>query len=235
MKLIQCFAVAATLLCGNAGAQEIVPADITISGAMRNVMRKGELFATIQLDTIRDSKHLYGMGPVEYLKGELLVVDGHGYKAVVADSQHMRVTETLNVGAPFFGYTRVENWQAVELPETVHTLSDLEQLLLHSVGNMAGPFFFKIEGAVDSASIHLVNLPNGTKVNSPETAHQGQINYPVTHRQATLIGFFSTDHKTIFTHHTTFQHIHLITHDKQLMGHLDYLNLKQGKLWVAVK
>jgi len=52
---------------------------VQISGAMRNVMWKGELFGTIDCDTIADKTHLYGLGPVEYLTGEILIIDGVGY------------------------------------------------------------------------------------------------------------------------------------------------------------
>ena len=47
--------------------------DVHIVGAMKNVMRKGELFATIDLDSLSNKTHLYGMGPVEYLTGELSI------------------------------------------------------------------------------------------------------------------------------------------------------------------
>jgi acetolactate decarboxylase len=44
------------------------------------------------------------------------------------------------------------------------------------------------------------------------------------------IGFFSTEHKAIFTHHDTFLHMHLITTDRQKMGHLDEVFLKKGTI-----
>lgn len=58
----------------------------------------------------------------------------------------------------------------------------------------------------------------------------GQVNYPLNNEQAEIIGFFSTEHKTIFTHHDTFLHIHLMTTDKQKMGHLDEVWFKKGRM-----
>jgi acetolactate decarboxylase len=43
---------------------------VNIVGAMRNVMWKGQLQGSINLDTISDRKNLYGLGPVEGLAGE---------------------------------------------------------------------------------------------------------------------------------------------------------------------
>ncbi|HWR32695.1 MAG TPA: heavy metal-binding domain-containing protein, partial [Chitinophagaceae bacterium] len=56
---------------------------VKIAGAMMKVMRQGELYGTIDLDTISNKEHLYGVGPVEYLKGELMIIDGKSYKSTV--------------------------------------------------------------------------------------------------------------------------------------------------------
>ena len=97
------------------------------------------------------------------------------------------------------------------------------------------PFIFKLEGIIEKATIHIVNLPKGSKVSSPDDAHQGQINYHLQNEQVEIIGFFSTEHKAILTHHDTFLHMHLITKDKTKMGHLDEVLLKNGiKLYLPV-
>ena len=199
-----------------------------IIGAMKNVMRKGELFATIDIDTIANKKHLYGLGPLEYLTGEIMLVDGKGYKAVVINDTTMRVTETFALKAPFFGYANVESWVETAIPDTILTIPQLETFLNESTQNYPRPFFFKLTATVNDASIHIVNLPAGTKVSSPEEAHQGQKSFEIRNKTVALIGFFSTEHKAIFTHHDTYVHIHLITDDRQQMGHLDALNIKKG-------
>src|SRR5690606_28291475 len=87
---------------------------------------------------------------------------------------------------------------------------------------------FKLTGEIETAKIHIVNLPKGSKVSSPQEAHKGQTNFPLTNEQVEIIGFFSTEHKGIFTHHNTNLHMHLITNDKLKMGHLDEFTLKKG-------
>jgi acetolactate decarboxylase len=67
-------------------------------------------------------------------------------------------------------------------------------------------------------------------VSSPDEAHKGQINYELKNEQAYIVGFFSTVHKAIFTHHDTFLHLHLMTTDKQKMGHLDEVLFKKGTM-----
>jgi acetolactate decarboxylase len=45
-----------------------------------------------------------------------------------------------------------------------------------------------------------------------------------------MVGFFSTEHQAVFTHHDTFMHLHLMTEDKKQMGHLEELRFKPGQM-----
>lgn len=197
--------------------------NVTIVGAMRNVMWKGELEGNINLDTIANKKNLFGLGPVEYLAGEILIIDGKSYKSTVVSDTEMSVEETYTINAPFFGYANIPNWEEQTMPNSIRTIQDLEQYLDQISKASSRPFMFKLTGIVDHATIHIVNLPKGSKVSSPDEAHKGQINYQLENERADIIGFFSTEHKAIFTHHDTFLHMHLITSDRQKMGHLDEL------------
>ncbi len=209
--------------------------DINIVGEMKNVMWKGQLYGTINLDTIANKEHLYGFGPVEYLAGELLIMDGKSYQSTVVNDSVMKVEENFKVKAPFFAYANIDKWKEEKLPDSIQTMKQLEDYLTISTKKIKQPFMFKLKGVVDSASIHIVNLPKGSKVTSPEQAHKGQINYTIKNEQSEVIGFFSTEHKAIFTHHDTFLHMHLITQDKSKMGHIDALTFKKNnmKLYIA--
>src|SRR5690554_7935658 len=66
---------------------------VKVSGAMSNVMKKGQLQGTILLDTIQNKKNLYGLGPKEYLKGELLVIDGKSYVSSVKNDGSIGIEE----------------------------------------------------------------------------------------------------------------------------------------------
>jgi acetolactate decarboxylase len=201
---------------------------VTIVGAMKNVMHKGELFATIDLDTIKNKTHLYGLGPLEYLQGEILIVDGKGYKSIVENDTSMKVTKTMEMKAPFFGYSNIDSWTETEFPDNISNVKQLEKFLDQTTKNYPRPFLFKLTATVDSATIHIVNLAKGTKVSSPEEAHKGQKSFYIKNKNVEMLGFFSTEHQAIFTHHDTYVHIHLITDDKQKMGHLEELMIKKG-------
>jgi len=204
--------------------------EVKIVGQMKNVMWKGELYGNINLDTITNKTSLYGLGPVEYLAGEILIIDGKSYKSTVTPDTTMKVEETYNIKAPFFGYANISKWTKQTLPHSIQTIQQLETYLEKVTKNSPRPFMFKLTGTVEQAIIHIVNLPKGSKVSSPDEAHKGQKNYELKNEQADIVGFFSTEHKAIFTHHDTFLHMHLMTTDKQKMGHLDEVLFKKGTM-----
>lgn len=208
-------------------AQTSNPA-VKVVGEMRSVMWKGELQGTIDLDTLSTKAHLYGLGPVEYLAGELLVLDGKAFRSTVVSPTEMLVEETFQVKAPFFSYTTVEQWKEQKLPASVRTIKQLESYLDYLTKGSSRPFFFRLVGTAETAEIHVVNLPKGASVSSPDEAHQGKTSYPIANETVEIVGFFSTAHQAIFTHHDTFLHMHLITEDRKKMGHLDQLLLQKG-------
>lgn len=202
--------------------------EVKIVGAMRNVMLNGQLYGTISLDTISNKDHLYGLGPVEYLTGEIVILDGKSYVSTVRSDSTMQVEETYNIKAPFFGYANIERWNTQLFPDTVYNLQHLERYLDQITQSSTRPFMFLIRGTADHAAIHVMNLPPGLNVNSPAEAHKWQTTYFLTNEEVEIVGFFSTEHQTIFTHHDTYLHMHLITADKRKMGHLEDLFLKKG-------
>jgi acetolactate decarboxylase len=209
--------------------------DIKIVGAMKNVMWKGELESKIELDTILNKNGLYGIGPVSYLAGELLINDGQSYISKVTSDSTMTVEKSFDISAPFFVYANVTEWNEFELPSNIISIQDLEKFIDEKTTEFKRPFVFKLKGEVSTAIIHSQNLPEGTMVSSPDEAHQGQVNYNLTEEESEIVGFFSTEHQGVFTHHDSFVHMHLITKDENKMGHLDELEIGNMKLYLPKK
>lgn len=234
MKLISASVIATLLLsCNNAPKNQPVvqtSTQVTVIGEMKNVMWKGQLQGTINLDTIENKNHLYGFGPTEFLRGEILVLDGKSFQSIVVNDSMMQVNETFNLKAPFFAYANIDNWVEYSLPDSVVDLRSLENHLIKFTSAITQPLFFKLEGEIDSTIIHIVNLPGGTEVHSPEEAHQGRVFFPLMNENVSIVGFYSQNHKAVFTHHDTFLHMHLLTKDHSKMGHIDKLNFKPARL-----
>lgn len=204
--------------------------EVKIVGEMKNVMWKGQLYGNIKLDTIANKTNLYGLGPVEYLAGEILIIDGKSFKSTVVTDTTMKIEETYDIKAPFFGYGNISKWAEQTLPDKIQTIQQLEQYLDNVTKSSPRPFMFKLSGTIEQAIIHIVNLPKGSKISSPDEAHKGQKNYELKNEQSEIIGFFSTEHQAIFTHHDTYLHMHLMTTDRKKMGHLDEVLFKKGTM-----
>ena len=220
--------ILALISCSSKAQQTIN--EVKVVGEMKNVMWKGQLYGNIKLDTISNKTNLFGLGPVEYLAGEILIIDGKSYKSTVVSDTTMKVKETYEIKAPFFGYANISKWTEQTLPDSIQSIQQLEQYLDNLTKSSLRPFMFKLTGTVEKATIHIVNLPKGSKVSSPDEAHKGQKNYELKNEESEIIGFFSTEHKAIFTHHDTYLHMHLMTTDRQKMGHLDEVLLKKGTI-----
>src|SRR5690606_34987172 len=125
------------------GYTQSPPNTVTILGEMKNVMWKGELQGILDLDTISNKSHLYGLGPVEYLAGEVMIADGKSYKSTVISEDAMRVEETFDIKAPFFAYANIPQWSEATFPDSVLTIPQIEAWLDERTKNLSRPFLFR--------------------------------------------------------------------------------------------
>ncbi|HPF12543.1 MAG TPA: acetolactate decarboxylase [Flavobacteriaceae bacterium] len=230
-RLLVTLLILSLLGCNNQSKPSSLPgSDGTVHsvGAMRNVMWNGALGPVLSLDTLIPREGLYGLGPESYLRGELLIVDGQTYVSRVVSDSTMQVSKTSEVSAPFFVYGRVMKWKASHLSNEVHNLKALEAYLDAETQALKRPFVFMLKGTLSQGTIHIQNLPMGTKVSSPQEAHQGQVNYELEDASVTLVGFFSKAHQGVFTHHDSYMHVHLLSEDETQMGHLDAAQWEGG-------
>lgn len=203
--------------------------EVHLVGAMHRVMQQGELNALVCTDTLSGS-HLYGMGPVEHLRGEITIIDGAVFTASVTTDTTMVVQQSKAVCAPFLGWAEIPRWSEFQLPDSVTSNKALERFLTVALPNEGRPYFFKLSGRINNALIHVLNLPPGAEIKVPGDARKGQLNMHTGSMEVDIIGFFSTMHQRIFTHHDSFLHLHMISKDRRLMGHLDELKFSPGGL-----
>jgi acetolactate decarboxylase len=202
--------------------------DLTVAGSMRAVLYDGKTKGQIKLDTISNREGLYGLGPAAFLQGELLIINGKAFRSQVSNKTEMRVEETFDTKAPYFVYTHQTDWQEFTLPPSVRTLRQLMDYVDRMTTSKRRPFVFRLSGRVKQADIHLSNLPNGVFPSEPKEALSGQQGYQLTDRDVDIVGFFSVGHQGIFTDLDSYGHLHLITTDGDLMGHLDGIQPGEG-------
>lgn len=117
------------------------------AGAMMKV-RQGDLSAAIMLDTL-SQEHLFAIGPVENLRGEILVWDGKPFKAAITGEKPQPYVEKAPEGlkAIFLVYANVPRWDTILVNSPVKNMQDLENMIgttAHAHGvdtSQAFPFY----------------------------------------------------------------------------------------------
>jgi len=102
---------------------------VHVIGEMRKVMWEGKLEDVINLDTIGTKENLYGLGPVEFLTGEVVIIDGTTYVSTVVSDSTMNVEESYEIEVPFFAYDTIKAWKNHTLPDSIRTIKQLEGYL----------------------------------------------------------------------------------------------------------
>jgi acetolactate decarboxylase len=206
---------------------------IKVAGEMRDVMWKGDLKGKIATDSL-NNKETYGLGPIEFLKGEVVVFEGQTFISKILDSVSHQVTKIPSVRAPFFVYSTNSDLKVVEFTLENYSLKEIEEYINSVYKNYDQPLLIRIDGVFNTMKLHSVNLPDGQEVSSPDEAHQGLTQYELNGISGSLIGFFSRNHKAVFTHHDSFFHAHFISDDRQVLGHIDELNFNSSKVTLKV-
>lgn len=206
---------------------------VRATGAMRNTMFNGQLAGLIDLDSLA-LPGTFGIGPMEYLRGEVLVMDGEVYTSAVNDRGSMLVTRDQVVKAPFFVHQTVKQWTEVQLPDSVMDLAGLDRFLTARYAGLNEPFAFRLSGPFERVEVHIVDVPLGTVINGPADAHRDNKHFQITGTQAEVLGFFSTVQKAVFTHHDTNIHVHAITAERDWMGHVEALSFVAKRMSLQV-
>ncbi|MEO8068948.1 MAG: acetolactate decarboxylase [Flavobacteriales bacterium] len=206
---------------------------VIATGAMRNTMFNGQLAGLISLDSLA-RPGTFGIGPVEYLRGELLVLDGEVFRSTVLGDSTMKVEIVPATHAPFFVHQHVEQWTEVPLPSTVIDLASLDAFLTERYGMLGQAFAFRMIGDFSVIDVHIVDVTPGTVITGPEDAHRENKHFHLHGSAAEAIGFFSTKHKAVFTHHDTDIHVHAITSDRNSMGHVEAMRFEPGGILLLI-
>jgi len=196
-------------------------------------MWEGQLAGLVAMDTLA-VPGTFGLGPLEYLQGEITVMNGRSFISYVENDGTVVVEERNHVSAPFFVHQRVAEWEELAIDEDVIDLPTLDAFLSRQFAEHEAPFFFRLRGTITEGTAHVMDVPPGSTINGPADAHASQKHFTVNAAEVELIGVFSTKHKTVFTHHDSNIHVHMITADHGLMGHLDRLVVDPARMLLEV-
>ncbi|MEI2740300.1 MAG: acetolactate decarboxylase [Chitinophagaceae bacterium] len=212
------------------------PVEVKIAGAMKNIMHKGDLSAHIALDTVLTQPHIYGLGPAEGIKGELLIIDS---KAYWCKTENGKANTSINnkAKAAMLVYAQVPSWKSVTVTDEITDYAALEKLVeklaLQNGQTLDDPFPFIIKGTVLNALYHIIDWKEGTTHtfdNHKQFAQYGNFKKePVL-----LLGFYSNKHHSIFTHHSTNMHVHIMDEKKTAVGHIEDISTSANSITLLI-
>jgi alpha-acetolactate decarboxylase/formylmethanofuran dehydrogenase subunit E len=190
-------------------------------GAMKDMGTTYDL--KIWLDTLADKSNLYGMGPYDRMKGEIMVIDGKPFFASAFVEGKAVVSQSWNIRSPFFVYSNVKDWEEFNLSGPINSVLELQEKVAAIAKNkgydLNEPFAFRVVGHFDKMSTHIVT-PRNSEVEGYRKNVNSQI-FTIDNTSGELLGFYSEKHQGIFTGPKSFVHIHFLKDDQTFMGHLN--------------
>jgi len=197
------------------------------AGAARNVMMGTDLSSHVQVDTLLRQPHLFALGPVENLQGEITVFDGQVFTSG-AFGEDAIVQLQPKVRAPFLVYAYVPSWTAYELKQPIDSPKTLERLI-DSLGQTHGylpdeAFPFRLSGIWDEVNYHIIMRDQNEEKHSHEAHEKAKHRFHAKQASGDIVGFFSRNHQGVFTHKGQYVHAHYLAADRSTTGHLDGLS-----------
>ncbi|MCH8553641.1 MAG: acetolactate decarboxylase [Schleiferiaceae bacterium] len=196
----------------------------------KNVMMGIDLSPQVQLDTLQPMEHLFALGPVDDLQGEITVIAGQVfYSKAFGDSIVTGIQSDLK--APFLAFSHVEEFDTIPIDLDVTSLKDLESQLQRIraeydiADTVAFPFLLMAQDW-QSLQIHIIMRDTAEEVHSHDAHKKAKVHFDFQNTSGTLLGFFSTQHEGVFTHKGQFIHVHFLDDENQITGHLDQIQHK---------
>lgn len=212
--------------------------EVSWAGEVHKVMALGDLTDNAFLSELTNGKHLYAVGPVSQLDGEITVLDGKCYVSRVDQQGQEKIEEDCSLKAPFLVYGYFSRWAPVKTNKAINNMAELRrnimEVLIENGVITEEPSAFLIDAQMESVNYQVVTKYNGTYRSNQNMA----VKKSLSGKKVTLIGFYSKHHGGIFTHGKEQLHIHMLSEDKMHSGHVTDFKLKspaQFKMYVPTK
>jgi len=198
-------------------------------GAQRAVLA-GDLGSHISLERLAGLAHLYAVGPVAGLRGEITVVDGRPYVSRVEDGRIV-VDRSFRHEAAFLVWAQVARWHDLAIPDTVADGRDLEDFVLERTRgpgmHLEAPFAFVMRGVAARVSLHILDRRDD-RPHSRERHEEIKVRFAIERCAVEIVGFCSQRHAGIFVPAGRRMHMHVCSSDRGMAGHVDDLRPGPG-------
>jgi len=190
----------------------------------------GKATDPISLQRFTGLESLYAVGPLENARGEVSIYDSAALISEVRDGL-VRVSIDLGRRAAFLVYAIVENWRRTTVRRGIAGEQQLgDQLLRFAVESgidVDQPFPFLLQCHMAQATFHILCNQSDGEYN-PHLHEKAKVRLPIADKSVEIVGFYSRQHRGVFTPRDSDFHMHVRTLDNQLSGHLESFSFSQG-------
>ena len=191
-------------------------------GEVRKIMYDADLSSKIRLDTLAHA-NLFAVGVMDSLRGQIVIANG---KALVSSIQntYVKTDTTFNHEATMLVYAYVKNWKEVNIEQDLNNIEELEQLVKRLASengiDVSKPFPFMVKAWVRNINYNVMDWQSGI-IHTAET--HTQFAHGLYHSATTvmLAGFYSENHRGIFTPFDSKMLVHAVTSNPITCGHLE--------------
>lgn len=194
---------------------ELKTVEVKHVGALRQIMHEGKYEGRILLKDL-PQEHLFGLGAMKELQGEILIMDEKPLLATVENKQPM-LRQSEAAEATLLVYAQVPAWDTIQVVQS-GTISDLIAKEL-ATRNLSEPSPFILLGKAEKVHYHIINFDVAKGDFSKH--REGAFQEVLTNSNVHVLGFYATQAKGIYTHHDSHVHMHFKTSEGDKSGHVD--------------
>lgn len=203
--------------------------EVQIVGKLRAIMMENNTKANINLLDLKDEKHLYALGALEKLAGEVLVMGSNPVISKVKGDS-FAIANNFDAKATLLVYARVKDWASFNIDKDL-TSRELEEWVREKAkdAKITEPVPFLVKGKASELNWHIVNGSPGANATHEAHATSG-FNRGWSDVDVEILGFYSKAHHGVITHMGENMHMHFKTQDGSTAGHVDDVQVKKGSL-----
>lgn len=211
--------------------------ELRLIGNTANIMLKKDLSAKLDLDTTSNRKYLYGIGAVENLQGEVLIVNGKPLVSELDANRNPVWTETWDRKMIFLVSSPVQNWKKIRIDQPIANRQELEALVFEFAQkeglDVENGFPFRIKLIAKEIKAHIAYLRPETVKNFTTQGKKAD-DYPIhlENEPVRIIGFAGKTAGGRFAmpampgREASPMHMHFVTPDFSRSGHVEDLKIE---------
>lgn len=201
------------------------------AGGRDVMMQEQDFSAKTDLDSLKNSKVLMALGPIEDLKGEITIFDGVVYTSTMENDEAVYRKDSV-VKAVFLAYGSADVYSAVEVKESIKGLKKIESFIREKATEnglgLEKSFPFYIEAQVEDLDYHIM-FKEGEGMHGHQAHQKAKRKFKLDNSKVKIVGVWANSQEEgIYTHNGSRIHLHFINEETLASGHIDDVQLLSG-------